>query len=146
MLDIIWGMKTTAMLDVWTIEHVLSGVSVGHLVFKRNKSIFQRILTTETKDITQHFDIVAVLFVAYLWETFEHYLETGLAGEFIEYWFQGVEFWPNRLIFDPLMLVCGYLIAKRYPQFVVPARVISIIWLFTHLFIFPHSMYLHEIL
>ena len=87
-----------------------------------------------------------VLFLAYAWETFEHYLEVGLAGTAVEYWFQGVEFWPNRLIFDPLMLIIGYLIAKRYPKLVWPARVLSLAWLLIHIFIFPHSMYLHELL
>ena len=36
MLEIIWGLKTAAMMDVWTIEHLLSGVSVGHAVKKNN--------------------------------------------------------------------------------------------------------------
>jgi hypothetical protein len=43
------------------------------------------------------------------------------------------------------MLVVGYLIALKYPRLVVPARIISIIWLLTHIFYFPHSMYLHEL-
>ena len=81
-----------------------------------------------------------------MWESIEHYLEAGLAGYTVEYWFQGVEFWPNRLLADPLMLIIGYMIAKRYPGFVNPARVLSLLWLFVHLFVFPHSMYLHEIL
>jgi len=88
---------------------------------------------------------MGVLFLAYLWETIEHYLEVGTAGAWLEYWFQGVEFWPNRIIADPLMLVLGYMIAKKYPQLVIPARIFSIAWLLTHLFIFPHSMYLHDL-
>ena len=63
----------------------------------------------------------------------------------VKYWFQGVEFWPNRLIFDPLMLILGYLIVKKYSFLVNPARVLSLIWLLTHIFIFPHSMYLHDL-
>ena len=89
--------------------------------------------------------MMGVLFLAYGWETIEHYLEVGTAGVWLENWFQGVEFWPNRIIADPLMLVLGYMIAKKYPQLVIPARVFSIAWLLTHLFIFPHSMYLHEL-
>ncbi len=94
--------------------------------------------------MTRHFDIIGVLFLAYLWETIEHYLETGVAGKAVEYWFQGVEYWPNRIIFDPLALVIGYLIAKKYPGLVIPARICSLIWLSVHIFIFPHSMYLQE--
>jgi membrane protein YdbS with pleckstrin-like domain len=89
--------------------------------------------------------MMAVLFLAYFWETIEHYLEMGLAGGMVEYWFQGVEFWPNRLIADPAMLVIGYFIATKNPRLVVPARVLSLLWIIFHVFIFPHSMYLHEL-
>ena len=61
------------------------------------------------------------------------------------YWFQGVEFWANRLISDPLLTVIGYYISKKYSFFVTPARIISLLWLLVHIFLFPHSMYLHEI-
>ena len=86
-----------------------------------------------------------MLLIAYIWETAEHYLETGLAGESVEYWFQGVEFWANRFISDPLITVFGYFISKNYPITVTPARIISLLWLLIHIFIFPHSMYLHDI-
>jgi hypothetical protein len=82
------------------------------------------------------------LFLAFLWEAVEHYLEAGLLGGRVEYWFQGVEFWANRIIADPLVLVLGYLFAKKYPITVWPARVLSLVWLFVHIFVFSHSMYL----
>lgn len=147
MLEILWGLKTHAILDVWTIEHLLSGLSVGSAVKVKNHKVFQKIL-----NIANHnhhswwFDISGVLFIAYAWETLEHYLEVGLGGSAVEYWLQGVEFWPNRLIADPFMLVLGYMIAKKYPSLVWPARVLSIAWLVVHVFIFPHSMYLQEVL
>jgi len=84
--------------------------------------------------------------LAYFWETIEHYLETGLAGPAVEHWLQGVEMWGNRIITDPLMLVIGYLIAKKWNRLVLPARILSVVWLFVHIFIFPHSMYLHDLL
>ena len=34
MLEWLWGFKTVAMFDVWTIEHLFSGLSVGNLVKK----------------------------------------------------------------------------------------------------------------
>ena len=164
MLEIIWGVKTVALFDVWTFEHILSGISVGSAVKKNNKKALKRFIegfgqavrSGEYKKIKNlfhrqkhhslHFDLMGVLFLAYAWETVEHYLETGLAGQWVEYWFQGVEFWGNRLITDPLMLVLGYYIAKRWPGLVVPARIASLVWLLVHIFIFPHSMHLHEIL
>lgn len=147
MIELLWGLKTTALLDVWSIEHVVSGISISHLVIKKHQSVFsKKLITHKDGKPTAHFDILGVLFVAYLWETIEHYLETGLAGNAVAYWFQGVEFWPNRIIFDPLMLVLGYYIAKQYPTLIIPARVFTVIWLFVHIFVFPHSMYLHELL
>ncbi len=146
MLEIIWGLKTHAILDVWTIEHLLSGISVGSAVKKKNHKTLQKILNLiEHNHHSWWFDISGVLFLAYIWEALEHYLEVGLAGSTVEYWFQGVEFWPNRLIADPLMLVLGYLIAKNFPWLVWPARLLSIGWLIVHIFVFPHSMYLHEL-
>ena len=147
MLEIIWGLKTVAMMDVWTIEHILGGLSIGRVVQKINHRVFKNKLGLEKHHIiTKYFDIIGVLFLAYLWEAVEHYLETGIAGETVGYWFQGVEFWPNRLIFDPLMLVVGYLIIRKYPKLVNFARIFSLIWLITHIFIFPHSMYLQSLL
>lgn len=145
LLSMLWGLKTHAIFDVWTIEHVLSGISVGCAVRKRHHRVFERFFGRGHTCHSWHFDLTGVLFLAYLWEAFEHYLETGIAGGAVAYWFQGVEYWPNRLLSDPLMLVIGYIIAKRYPQAVVPARIASVLWLAVHVAVFPHSMYLHEL-
>ena len=144
---ILWGLKTIAFLDVWTLEHILSGISVGSLVKKKHKkSLLPHIFEKKQDAILKYADIMVVLLVAFAWEALEHYLEMGIAGDRVAYWFQGVEHWSNRLISDPLMLVLGYMIAKKYPKVVLPARIFSIIWLVVHVFIFPHSMYLHELL
>lgn len=146
MLEIIWWVKTIAMMDVWTIEHVLSWISVGHAVKNNNHKVFKKKFWIEKHHIvTRHFDIIGVCFLAYFWETIEHYLEAWIAWTVVEYWFQWIEYWPNRIVFDPFMLVLGYLIAKKYPRLVNPARILSIIWLLIHIFVFPHSMYLHEV-
>lgn len=148
MFGFIWGLKTAAMFDVWTFEHILSGLSVGHLVKKNTRNHVKNISLIkifESHPSVIRFDIIAVLFLAYLWETVEHYLETGLAGAGVEFWFQGVEMWANRMIADPLMMVLGYYIALKNPKWIVPARVLSALWLLVHVFIFPHSMYLHSL-
>jgi len=142
-LDALWGLKTVAMFDVWSFEHILSGVSVGSLIKNDNIRRLQGVSLPDR--LRLRIDLIAVLFVAYLWETVEHYLETGLAGEKVEFWFQGVEAWTNRIISDPLLLVVGYFIAARYPSLVIPARILSVVWLVVHIFIFPHSMYLHTL-
>lgn len=148
MWDIIWWVKTEAFFDVRSIEHVLSGVSVWCFVSYRNMKFLKSHTHTHTHTPSsiKYFDLIWVLFLAYLWETLEHYLEEWLAWDAVQYWFQWVEFWWNRLISDPLMLILWYYIAKRFPWFVVYARILSIAWLVVHVFFFPHSMYLHELL
>ena len=142
----IWGYKTVSIFDVWTIEHLLSGISIGAVAVRCNMKIFKNKLDLDSRDIkTRYFDLIFVLLVAYSWETVEHYMESGLMGDVVAYWFQGVEFWPNRILSDPLITVVGYYIAMANPVLVTPARIMSLIWLLVHVFIFPHSMYLHEI-
>ena len=143
----LWGLKTTSIFDVWSIDHIMSGISIGSSVRKHNHRRIRRIAPHQNPaDHSFHFDLVGVLFLAYLWETIEHYLETGLLGLGVEYWFQGVEFWANRIVADPALLVVGYLIAKRYPNMVIPARIFTAVWIFIHVFVFKNSMYLQRFL
>lgn len=147
MLDFIWGAKTHAIFDVWSMEHMLSGLSVGHSIRCLNERMFRcdpKIF--RQSPITQYFDIVVVLCLAYWWETIEHYLETGMMGQRVEDWFQGVEYWPNRIIVDPLLMLMGYLVIREKPGLVAPARLASLMWLAVHITVFPHSMYLHNFL
>jgi hypothetical protein len=145
-LSVIWGLKTQAIFDVWSIEHVLSGISIGRFIRVRNDHEMEKILGKKNNVISKWFDVTGVLWIAFMWEAVEHYLETGLLGFKVEYWFQGVEFWGNRLLADPLLLLFGYWIAKRYPKYVLPARILSAIWLLVHIFLFPDSMYLQRVL
>ncbi len=152
----IFGPKTFALFDIWSIEHVLSGLSIGTLVLTHNKKHFHSLFKFYNHEISEasqkhrsliiRFDIFLVLFAAFLWESIEHYLETGLLGSHVEYWFQGVEMWGNRLVTDPLLLILGYFIVRKYPRLAWPARGLSFAWLFIHIFMFPHSMYLQQIL
>jgi hypothetical protein len=86
-----------------------------------------------------------MLVLTYCWETLEHYLETGLLGAGVMYWFQGVEFWANRMITDPLMNLAGAWVVRRAMYIVKGVRLFIFIWLIIHIFVFPHSMYLHEV-
>tara|TARA_X000001036_G_scaffold224612_1_gene210187 strand:+ start:100 stop:534 length:435 start_codon:yes stop_codon:yes gene_type:complete len=142
----IWGLKTSSFFDIWSFEHLLSGISIGAFSLYINKKKLIKFSRYNQKNInTSYFDIIFVLFVAYAWETVEHYLEIGLMGKVVMYWFQGVEFWANRLISDPLITVLGYYLSKKYSFLITPSRIISLLWLLIHVFLFPHSMYLHEI-
>ena len=146
MLEFIWGLKTAAIFDVWTFEHLSAGLSIGSIVKKKTKEELQNVNSkvNENYKTAIKFSVVAILFIAYIWEAVEHYIEQGLIGEWWKYWFQGVEFWPNRLITDPLMLVTGYFIVLKYPWMKWPARCFSAVWIFTNLFLVPHSMTIQQ--
>lgn len=139
----IWGLKTEAAFDVWSIEHLVMGVSVGWFsMYLASQIIGDEKISDKLK---LRISFIITLLVAYMWETLEHYLEIGLAGHAVEYWLQGVEHWSNRLIFDNLMVMSGWWIYQQQNKMVWFARVFSVIWLFVHIVIFPHSMYLHQL-
>ena len=138
----IWGLKSLACFDVWSFEHFFSGVSIDAtlLVF------MERRLKIDAHDRNHAYIYFSGLLVlTYCWETVEHYLETGLLGAGVSYWFQGVEFWANRMITDPLLNLAGAWVARRAMFIVKGVRLFIFIWLGIHIFVFPHSMYLHEL-
>jgi len=153
MLEYLWGYKTVAALDVWSLDHFLSGLAIGTMANVYNRKTLKgfiayvkdKLLTPrEIKRIKFFYGLMIVLMVAYFWEALEHYLEAGLAGEWLAYWLQGVEFWANRLIADPLLMALGFITVSRFPFLFWPGRVLAFLWLVIHLFVFPHSMYLQQ--
>lgn len=141
---IFWGHKTDAWFDVWSLEHFFSGLSITAITIFL---IHRYILTPEDKIKNPHYIyLIGVLLAAYVWEAIEFYLEAGYTNiDVVTHWFQGVEFWGNRLIGDPLVTVLGGWVALNYKKMIWPARVFSLVWLLVHIFVFPHSMYLHDI-
>ncbi len=133
----LWGDKTVSWFDVWSFEHFISGMSIGGLVL----ALLHRSNITHGQ---RPLFFSYVLCLSYLWEALEHYLEAGYATPAVTYWFQGVEFWGNRMITDPLIVLLGACITRKLPIVSWPARVVSIAWLGVHVFIFPHCMYLQH--
>ncbi len=99
----IFGSREVAMLDFWSVEHLLWGVVtyafVSWCLGKRGNAR----------------TCFAILFVvAYGWEVAEYLMELGYAGEAVSSWKCGVEHWSNHLLADPLLvLLGGWLQAKR---------------------------------
>lgn len=91
------------------------------------------------------YELVVVTLIAYFWESIEFYGEIGEWGVVVQRWFYGVEFWPNRVLIDPLLVIMGYILSQKYPVLIWPARIFSVTWMYFHIFVFPHSMYLHEL-
>ena len=147
--------KTQALFDVRSIDHFIAWIWVGALAIWWINKIFQKYkLKSEIEWMKERklpaykFILTSfiVLFLAYAWETLEHYLEIWLGWTRLEYWFQWVEYWPNRLIFDPLLVYLWFVVASKYPKLVLPARIFTTSWLLIHLFIFPNSMYLQYLI
>ena len=85
MCDWLWGLKTVALFDVWSVEHIFSGVSVGSAVRHVNHACIGELLNSSRHGAQSlYFDITGVLFFAFSWEALEHYLEAGLIGLGVE--------------------------------------------------------------
>lgn len=153
----IFGDKTVAFFDIWSIEHFVSGITLGSVIIlifgalklqDKNDHKFNHdnnnLYQSDNKFDHKLLYFVLVAFLAYLWETVEHYLESGLLNNHVTYWFQGVEFWGNRILTDPWLVVLGSFIYLKYNYLGKYARYFSATWLYFHVFVFPHCMYLQD--
>jgi hypothetical protein len=117
------------------------GINLGFLVnfFIKKWNIPEGI----SRGLKTKISFLLVLMIALLWENLEHYIELGLFGKNIAYWFQGVEHWSNRLISDNVLVLLGWYIHSKKNKIVWFARIFSAVWIFFHVVVFPHSMFLH---
>ena len=136
----LFGHKSVALFDVWTIEHFFSGANLC-VLFILLRSRFNLGDDPKTKLMLEFF---FVLTIELFWEVTEHYLEVGAIIPSVEYWFQGVECYANRAISDPIITMAGFFFIRKFMQFRVFSSVFSAAWLFFHIVIFPHSMYLQD--
>jgi hypothetical protein len=136
------------MFDLWTIEHFINGVAVAGLAAIITERIYKK--TESNTDVKKITVFLVVLILSLFWECFEHYVEAGLlqgnAGDKVTYWFQGVEHWSNRLIGDTLAVLLGWYLYTVKKSLAIPAKIISLVWMAFHIFVFPDSMYLHRLL
>lgn len=154
----IWGPKTESLFDIWSIEHFISGVTIGSILCIILVSLFHPEIKNHENKVRKkaikdninglHFHYFAIVFlIAYIWEVLEFYMEAGYTGnQKITYWFQGVEFWLNRALTDPLMVALGAWCTLRFYSKTISwsARVFSATWLAFHVFVFPDCMYLQN--
>ena len=133
LLPELFGHKTTALFDLWSMTHFLSGIGIMSVI---------ALLRRSGRGVAHPF--LLALTMSALWEIIEIYLELGLAGGGVMRWFDGVEHWTNRLITDQLLFVAGVAVAQRRPALIWPAKLASTAWLLAHIFLLPHSMALQE--
>lgn len=139
----LWGWKTQSWFDVWSVEHLMMGIGLAELAPFIRRWIFRG--HDVTPPVAFRIDFLLVLCCSFCWELCEHYLEAGAGPPGATYWFQGVEFWGNRLVTDTLIVLLGFAVYSRWKKVQLPARLFSLTWLFVHIFVFPHSMRLHEL-
>lgn len=142
--SLLWGWKTEAWFDVWSIEHLMMGIGLAEIAPLIRRALLRG--ETVSEAAARRLDFAFVLCCCFVWELLEHYLEAGAGPAAVTAWFQGVEFWGNRLVTDTAMVLLGAALCQKWRLIQIPARLFSITWLYVHIFVFPHSMYLHELL
>jgi hypothetical protein len=165
---LLFGFKSEAALDVWSLEHFANGIAMAaaaKMVVKKYfkyKKIEQSIEELRPS-LEKLFTFILVFVFALFWENVEHYVEGGVlpgyVGSLITNWFAGVEHWSNRLVADNLMVMAGWYLynssqkkdspdrlLKKQNTLFWAARIFSTAWMLVHIFIFPDSMYLHRLL
>ena len=127
-----FGHKTDAWLDIWSLQHIFFGLLVSAFLGRRLKKCGPKVL-------------LLAIAAEYSWEVVEFHLETGHAGRAIAVWFAGQEFIGNRLLVDHV-LTCslGYLLCRLAPQAVSAARVMTLVWWSFHIAVAPDCMYLMD--
>jgi len=123
----VWGYKDEAIFDIWTVEHVASGMGVAYFAILQRKWF--------------HHPIALLILICVFWELTEHYLETQ-SFEALMFWFAGTEHWMNRILSDQLAVLLGFTIIKAFPQLISHARVFSICFVGLHIWL-GSSMYFH---
>jgi hypothetical protein len=142
-----FGPKTVSWFDIWSLEHLFSGIAIGTLCALFADRVLLKGLPELPAAGKKRFYILTIFLVEYVWEGIEFYMEAGYTHVHgITYWLQGVEFWGNRLITDPLITVAGGVIGLHRQSLILPARILSLAFLLTHVFVFPHCMYLQDLI
>ena len=152
MLMKIWGNKTESLFDLWSLEHFISGLTIGtilcYIMLRYFSTQVQKDKVKQNPHFLFHYFTI-ILLIAYMWEVLEFYMEAGFTGnQKITYWFQGVEYWLNRFVTDPMMVALGAWLALKVDSKAITwsSRAFSPIWLGLHIMLFPHCMYLQNVL
>jgi hypothetical protein len=141
------GPKTVSWFDIWSLDHFLSGIAIASLCALLADKVLLKGLPELPPSAKKRFYILTILMIEYMWEGIEFYMETGYTHvHAITYWLQGVEFWGNRLITDPLITVAGGIVGMHRRSLILPARILSLAFILTHVFLFPHCMYLQDLI
>ena len=96
------GDRTVALFDLWSAQHFCAGILAGAVVCRVSPSLDPL-----------RFALLAVC-LALAWEAAELAMEAGWLGPAVSAWKDGFEHWGNRFVGDPLMVLSGALVARRF--------------------------------
>lgn len=115
-IPMFFGDKTVATFDLWSCQHLLSGIIFGALLRGRTSR-----------------PTLFLLIAAYGWEALEWSMESGWMGTTVAHWKAGHEHWSNRLLSDPLVAIIGMKLSLRFRWLIWVAVPGTIIWCLANL-------------
>jgi len=134
----LWGHKQVAILDIWSSQHLLTGILLGMLLSTLSRRFPENQLLSRGTFL--------VLFLAYLWEGTEYLLETAAPG-IVTHFMGGVEYFWNRFLADPLIVFGGAVLGRHLKgsrwQWILSLTVL-ILFVAIHLLL-GKSTYFHEL-
>lgn len=102
-----FGQKDNAVLDWWSIQHLLTGVVIGSWLIYSNY-----VSENSWQKVT-----FMVFLMSFSWECFELFMELGSLTLFeARHWNYGYEHWVNRAISDQVVTVAGGVIGYKYKE------------------------------
>jgi hypothetical protein len=134
-LPLLFGDKREAIFDLWSLQHFCSGILIGSLL---------ACVIDASKTAWRKFALI-VLVLALSWEATELAMESGLFGQAIMNWKNGYEHWTNRFVGDPLLVILGGLLTRRYKSAWKWALVPASMWLIVNI-ASPNSMSIQRLL
>lgn len=147
----IWKEINSAFLDIWSIEHIVSGILLWIILSFVIDFIFDKYLVGWEKKILKKYpwfhkktkrllEIFWILFVVYFWETLEHYCEVWLLWEYVRniVW---VEYWINRIVSDPLLALFWFFIYTKFHRVNYFITFFLVIWFIAHIIILFYNIY-----
>lgn len=127
-IPLIWGDRTEAIFDLWSFQHILSGILISLIAS-----------ATLPSRISRRKFLLVILLVALSWEAIELSIEIGFFGQTASQWKRGFEHWGNRFIGDPAMVMLGSIIAPKLKSVWKWVLVSAAVWLIANIAA-PNSM------
>lgn len=131
--------------DIWSIQHFFFWVFIWAFVSFYNRKHVNKLLKVlnhpevAVENISRknifYFDLIAILLIAFVWESFEHYMDIWYWWEYIQSFVQHETF-SNRFLWDPSVLVLWYFLSVKYKYLKYFALAFTAIFLFIHIFVF----------